>query len=131
MVGKFNLLIVSSRLEMKQALRQILGGLPLNVYVAGNVRQAEDALEKHRIDVVLCDERISDGTYHDVLALTVDSVPKIRFILLLALGGFEEYREAIRLGVAEVVRSPFEPADIELALIHAMRGNAAVTHAAA
>ena len=113
------LLIVSGRLEMKLALPQILGGLPLNVYVAESVEQGQDALEKHGIDVALCDERISDGTYHDVLALTVDSVPKIQFILLLALGGYEEHREATRRGMAEVIHSPFEPTDIELAIIHA------------
>src|SRR5215471_7713202 len=114
------LLIVSSRLETKRALLQILDGLPLNVYWVGTVEQAVDALEKHGIDVVLSDEHLSDGTYHDILALTIDRLPKTQFIVLLT-SGFAEHREAMQLGVMEVVRSPFQPTDIELALIHAMR----------
>ena len=130
MVGKFNLLIVSSRLEIKRQVLRSLNGLPLNTYAAGSA-QAEDALNMHRICAVLCDERISDGTYHDVLALTIDQVPKIKFILLLTLGGPDEHREARRLGVAEVIPSRFEPTDLELALIHAIRDQNAELHAAA
>jgi len=131
MVRKLNLLIVSSRLEMKHDLLRVLDGFPLNVYAAGSVKQAEDALSKHAIHVVLCDERISDGTYHDVLALTIDVVTKIQFILLLTTGGREEYREAMQLGVTEVVHSRFEPTDIELALIHAIREQTPAMHVAA
>lgn len=122
MVGKVNLLIVSSRLELKRTLLRILDGLPLNVYAASSAQQAGDTLEKQWIDVVLCDEHISDGTYHDVLAGTVERFPKIQFILLLTIGGTEEYREARRLGVSDVVHPHFEPTDIELALLHAIRG---------
>ena len=124
-------LVVSSRLEIKRSLLQILDGLPLNVYTASGVGQTKEVLKKHRFDVVLCDDHILDGTYHEVLALTVNMVPKPQFILLLTLGVPDEQLEAARLGAAEVVRTPFEATDIELALIHAMRGNAAVAHAAA
>ena len=131
MVGKVNLLLVSSRLEMKRKLLRILEGWPLNVYAAGSVEQADDTLRRHGINAVLCDEQLCDGTYHDVLGLTIDKLPKIQFILLLTVGGSEEYREARRLGVTEVIHPRFEPTDIELALIHALRGQTLVAHAAA
>ena len=131
MIRKLNLIIVSSRLEMKRDLLRILDGFPLNVYAAGSVQQAEDALRNHTIHAVLCDERVSDGNYHDVLALTLEAALKVQFILLLTTGGPEEYQEAMRLGVAEVVHSRFEPTDIELALIHAIRGQAPAMHVAA
>jgi hypothetical protein len=47
-----------------------------------------DALEKHGIDVVVSDERLSDGTYHDILALTINRLPKTQLIVLLTTGGF-------------------------------------------
>ena len=103
---RVELLIVSSRVETKRALLQILDGLPLNVYCA-------------------------DGTYHDILALTIDRLPKTQLIVLLTTGGFAEYREAMQLGVKEVVRSPFQPTDIELALIRAMRNQPGTAHALA
>jgi len=101
------------------------------VYCAGTVEQAVDALEKHGINVVVSDEHLSDGTYHDILALTIDLLPKTQLIVLLTTGGFAEYREAMQLGVKEVVRSPFQPTDIELALIRAMRNQPGTAHAVA
>ena len=131
MIKGVEVLIVSSRLETKRILLQILDGLPLNVYCAGTVEQAVDALEKHGINVVVSDEHLSDGTYHDILALTIDRLPKTQLIVLLTTGGFAEYREAMQLGVKEVVRSPFQPTDIELALIRAMRNQPGMAHAVA
>jgi len=118
-------------LENKRTLLSFLEGLPLNIYTVGNVEEAEEMFEEHEIDVVVCDERVSDGTYHDVLALTVDRTPKIQFIVLLCTGGQEEYFEAVRLGVTHVVRPPLHPTDIELALIHALRQKPAVMYAVA
>jgi DNA-binding NtrC family response regulator len=131
MARAIELLIVSSRLENRGALMRILDGLPLDVLAAGNVEQAEEVLERGTVDVVLCDERLSDGTYHDVLALTIDRAPKIHFIVMMCSGGIGEYREAMQLGVSEVVRFPLQPTDVELALIHAMRRQPAAAHAAA
>ena len=81
--------------------------------------------------MILCEERIHDGTYHDVLALTASRVPKTQFILLVqVLEEAGERRDAGRLGVAEVIRAPFEPTDVELALIHVIGGQTAGEQAA-
>jgi DNA-binding NtrC family response regulator len=129
MAREIDLLIVSSRLENKKTILRFLEGLPLNIYTVGNVEESEETLEEHEIDVVVCDERLSDGAYHDVLALTIDRKPKIHFIVLLCTGGQEEYCEAIRLGATDVVRPPLHATDIELALIHALRQKQAVLYA--
>lgn len=131
MAREIDLLLVSSRLENKRTLLRFLEELPLNIYTVGNVVEAEETLEEREIDVVVCDERVSDGTYHDVLALTLDRKPQIQFVLLLCTGGQEEYSEAIRLGVTEVVRPPLHPTDIELALIHTLRQKQTVMYAVA
>jgi DNA-binding NtrC family response regulator len=131
MAKEIDLLIVSSRLENKKTILRFLEGLPLNIYTVGNVEEAEETLEEREIDLVVCDERLSDGAYCDVLALTIDRKPKIQFILLLCTGGQEECCEAIRLGVTDVVRPPLHPTDIELALIHALRQKQTVMYAVA
>jgi phosphoserine phosphatase RsbU/P len=131
MAREIDLLIVSSRLENKKTILRFLEGLPLNTCTVGSVEEAEETFEEHEIDVVVCDERLSDGAYHDVLALTIDRKPRIQFIVLLCTGGQEEYCEAIRLGVTDVVRPPLDPTDIEVALIHALRQKQAVMYAVA
>ena len=130
MARELEMLIVSSRLENKRTLLRFLEGLPLNIYTVGNVEEAEETFDEHEIDVVVCDERVSDGTYHDVLALTIDR-NNIQFIVLLCTGGQEEYCEAIRLGVTDVVRPPLHPTDIELALIRVLRQKQALMHTVA
>ena len=131
MAREIDLLIVSSRLENKRTILRFLEGLPLNIYTVANVEEAEETLAEREIDVVVCDERVSDGTYHDVLAFTLDRKPQIQFILLLCTGAQEECSEAIRLGVTDVVRPPLHPTDIELALIHALRQKHTVMYAVA
>ena len=131
MANKIDLLIVSSRLENKRTLLRFLEGLPLNIYTVANAEEAQETLEQHEIAVVVCDERVSDGTYHDVLALTLDGKSRTQFILLLCTGGQDEYSEAMRLGVTYVVRPPLHPTDVELALLHALRHKEAVMYAAA
>lgn len=131
MAREIDLLIVSSRLEIKRTLLRFLEGLPLNLYTVGNVEEAEETFDEREIDVVVCDERVSDGTYHDVLALTLDRKRQVQFILLLCTGGQEEYSEATRLGVTDVVRRPLHSTDIELALIHALRQKRASMYAVA
>jgi DNA-binding NtrC family response regulator len=126
-----DLLIVSSRLEHKRDLMHILDGLGANLLTVGNVEQAEEVLEGRRVELILCDERLSDGIYRDVLALTINREPKIQFIVVMWEGGIEEYREAMQLGVTEVVHCPLQPTDVELALIHAMRNQREVAQAMA
>ena len=40
---------------------------------------------------------------------------------MLCTGEWEEYLEALKLGAADVIRSPLQAPDIELVLIQAMR----------
>jgi hypothetical protein len=41
---------------------------------------------------------------------------------MLCTGEWDEYLEALHLGAEEVLRCPLQPTDVDLALIHAMRG---------
>ena len=92
MAREIDLVIVSSRLENKRTLLRFLEGLPLNIYPVGNVEEAEETFEEHEIDVVVCDERVSDGTYHDVLALMIDRILNISiYFSALVDGEYKRY----------------------------------------
>ncbi|MGB2633390.1 MAG: hypothetical protein WAM58_05590 [Candidatus Acidiferrum sp.] len=104
---------------------RIFDGLPINSYSAPSVQQAKEALRLRPFSVVFCEERLSDGSYNDLLREVRALSEDIRFVVMLCTGEWEEYLEALRLGAEEVLRCPLQPTDVDLALIHAMRGPAA------
>lgn len=118
-------LIVSCRPENRRILMRVFEDLPVDAYSAPSIEQAKEALKLRPFSVVFCEERLSDGHYSDLLGELRSAAEDIRLVVLLCTGEWEEYLEALRLGAEEVLRCPLQPTDIDLALIHAMRGGAA------
>ena len=120
----WNLLVVSSRLENKRAMLNILSDHPVNVFTAASIEQAEEVLSRHRVRLIFSEETVSDGTYQDLLSLVPDPS---QVVVLLSTGEWAECLAAMKLGVREIIRFPLQPTDVELALIHAARDQASET----
>jgi DNA-binding NtrC family response regulator len=118
------ILIVSCRPDNRKMLMRVFDGLPIDSYSAPSIQQAKEALRLRAFSVVFCEERLSDGAYNDLLREVRTVSEDIRFVVMLCTGEWEEYLEALRLGAEEVLRCPLQPTDVDLALIHAMRGTA-------
>ena len=71
--------------------------------------------------MVFCEERLSDGSYCDLLRDIRATWPETGFVVLLCTGEREEYLQAMRLGAQEVLRCPLRPTDVDLVLIQAMK----------
>ena len=112
------LLIVSSRLETKKALLNIIQGLPVDVYTSPSIEHAWEMLMSQPMDVIFCDERLPDGSYPDFLRAVRSEHRLARFVLLLSSeDDWKDYRQAMRLGVSDVLRRSYQPTDVELVLI--------------
>jgi DNA-binding NtrC family response regulator len=74
--------------------------------------------------MVFCEERLSDGSYCDLLTDVRATWPETRFVVLLCRGKWKEYLQAMRLGAQEVLRCPLRPTDIDLVLIQATKKSA-------
>jgi two-component system response regulator PilR (NtrC family) len=118
------ILIVSCRPDNRKMLMRVFDGLPIDSYSAPSIEQAKEALRLRPFSVVFCEERLTDGSYNDLLREVRAASEDIRFVVMLCTGEWEEYLEALRLGAEEVLRCPLQPTDVDLALIHAMRGPA-------
>lgn len=116
------ILIVSCRPDNRKMLLRVFEGQPIDSYSAPTLEQAKEALRLRPFSVVFCEERLSDGTYADLLRDVRAISEEIRFVVMLCTGEWEEYLEALRIGAEEVLRCPLQPTDVDLALIHAMRG---------
>ena len=116
-----HLLIVSSRIENKKALLNIVEGLPVDAYTSPTIERAWEVLMSQPIDVILCDDRLPDGHYPDFLNAVRSEHRMTRFVVLLTSEDWEDYLQAIRLGATDVLRCPYQPTDVELVLIRAGR----------
>jgi DNA-binding NtrC family response regulator len=116
------ILIVSCRPENRKTLLRVFDASPIDSYCAPSIEDARAALKSRSFSVVFCEERLLDGSYRDLLH-DLRSTETTLLVVMLCTGEWEEYLEALRLGAEEVLRCPLQPTDIDLALIHAMRGN--------
>ena len=116
-----DVLLVSCHAENRRTLFGVFQDLPVNAHSVFTLAQAIEFISAHRIDMVFCEETLPDGSYRDVLAKLRSDSPSAQFILLMCSGEWDEYLEALRLGVEEVLGSPVLPIDVDLALIHSFR----------
>jgi len=121
MEKELDVLIVSSRLENRKALLRILEELPVETFSVSTIGQALEVLSSHSFAVIFCEEDVPDGSYRKLLAEVLTTRHVNRLIVMLCTGEWEEYLEALKLGAADVIRSPLQAPDIELVLIQAMR----------
>jgi DNA-binding NtrC family response regulator len=116
-----NILIVASRLENKDRLLSVLDGLPVTTFAVPKIEPAIEVLSSSPIDLIFCEERVTDGFYRELLSAVHRHNLMIRFVLILCTGNWEECIEAMRLGVTDVLQCPLEPSDINLTLVRTMR----------
>src|SRR5215831_12515962 len=117
------MLIVSCRPENRKTLVRMFDELSINSYVAPTIRDARQLLGSRSLSMVFCEERLSDGSYCDLLREVRATWPETGFVVLLCTGEREEYLQAMRLGAQEVLRCPLRPTDVDLVLIQAMKRN--------
>jgi len=117
-------LVLSARPEKKKSLLRILEDLLVNVFGAATLAEAREVLSEQSISVVFCEARVSDGRYLDLLPFARAKQQSIQFVAMLGPGEWSEYMNARGFGAAKAVRWPLEPADVESALIPAMRKQA-------
>lgn len=108
-------LIVSARHEHLKTLMRVLDASSARVITAFSLRQAQEALALQSFGIVFCDESLSDGTYRDLLSMSIE----LKLVLLLRSGDWPEYLEAMQQGAFDVLRCPLQPAEVENVLLRA------------
>ena len=121
MLRRWDVLVICREMGDRNALIHMLEGMSVSVLACSTLSQAEEVLSTHKIDLVFCDEHFSGGSFRDLLRTTQGWISKPHIVAIFHLGDWAEYKEAMQLGVFEVISSPFHPTDVELAVIRAMR----------
>src|SRR5215472_1221379 len=103
-----DILIVSGS-ENRRILSQFLAGLPINMFSAASIAQAQELVFRHQIQVAFCEERLPDGSFRDLLRMQFVKAQATRWVVLLTTGEWAEYLEALKLGATDAVRCPMKP----------------------
>ena len=114
-------LVVSSELEHRRALNEILRGEGHETICASRVSECQQALQTQSVFLIFCDRRLSDGNYRDVVAATRAAHQHARVIVTSRLADWDEYLDALQNGAFDLIASPCHPTDVLWSIVQARR----------
>lgn len=115
-------LVVSSHLECRRALLRILEDLGVNTFASGTLADAAELLSRQEVPLVFCDDRLTDGSYRDLLHTLQGWKKTPHVVVTTRIGEWRDYLEALSLGVVDMIEYPYRSTDVELNVIRAKRG---------
>lgn len=121
MMKRWDVLVACAELRNRKALIHMLEGMSVGVYSCSTWSQAMEVLSSREIELVFCDENLSDGSFRGLLRAMQTWNGRPQVVVIVHFGEWAEYQDAVQLGVFEVISSPLHPTDVELAVIRAMR----------
>jgi DNA-binding NtrC family response regulator len=117
----FEVLVVSSDIESRRHLSDILIGQGIDPICVSTLRECHESLAQKRIGLVFCEPRVSDGTYQELLAAYRLTTHKPRLVVTSRGADWEEFKEAMRCGAFDVISAPCRPTDVEWMVLQAVR----------
>jgi DNA-binding NtrC family response regulator len=121
MVKRWDVLVVCTEMKNRNALAHMLEGMSVGVFACSTLSQAMEVLSSHKIELVFCDENLSDGSFRDLLRANQLWIGRPHIVVIVHHGEWAERLDTSQRGVFEVISSPFHPTDVELAVIRTMR----------
>jgi len=115
------ILIVSSELEDRRKLNDMLHKEGYETVCASRVSECEDALKTQNISLIFCDRRLSDGNYRDIISALRASNQPAPVVVTSRLADWDEYLEALHHGAFDLISSPCQPTDVLWAIVQARR----------
>lgn len=129
MIVQWQILVASPDLETRRQTARILVKQGYDPIYAATVNQCREILAKQDIALVFCERQFADGDYRDILAIPVYGAQskRPRVVLMSDLMKREQYQEARRSGVFDILSLPCRPTNIEWTIILAKRDDRNLT----
>jgi DNA-binding NtrC family response regulator len=121
MTTPFEVVVVSSDMESRRHLSDILVGQGLDPICISTLRECHENLAQRRVGLVFCDPHVADGNYQELLAAYRLTDRKPRVVVTSRGADWEEFKEAMRWGAFDVISAPCRPTDVEWMVIQARR----------
>jgi len=115
------ILVVSSELEHRRKLNDILHKEGYETISASRVSECKQALQTQNVALIFCDRRLSDGNYRDIISIPRASNQQRRVVVTSRLADWDEYLDALHHGAFDLITSPCRPTDVLWAIVQARR----------
>jgi two-component system response regulator HydG len=112
MIATAEILVASMDLEERRRFTHVLREEGWDVTCAARVKDCRETLSNRQVRLILCDFRLPDGTYRDVMHLVRPLEPKVPVIVMSRLADWDEYLDVLRHGGFDLISSPCEPTDL-------------------
>ena len=116
----WQVVVASSDLENRRSLAAVLLRLGIDPFCVSAVSHCREILEKEIVGLIFSDPTLSDGDYRDILE-TSHSIYGRPYLVLTCRHTHTEYRQAVGIGVFDVISVPCRPTDVEWMVIQARR----------
>ena len=115
------ILIVSSELENRRSLVEILEKEGYDAICVSRASECKEVLATQKVELIFCDRRLTDGSYRDVVAAARSTQGKVRVVVTSRLADWDEYLEALHYGAFDLIVSPCRPTDVLWTILRALR----------
>jgi DNA-binding NtrC family response regulator len=113
-------LVASSDENVLQKLAEITVQCGLATFLAFTVGESKRILDRQRVCLVVCDDRLIDGKYEDILNETVRLLLKTPLIVVSPTGDWRDYLKAIGAGAFDYLAYPPIPGDLPRSISNAL-----------
>jgi DNA-binding NtrC family response regulator len=125
MNGPLEVMLLSSDLEARRRLKNILEGPGIDAVCVSSLSDCEGVLAKQPMDLVFCDSHFADGTYRDLLHSKYLADRRAKVVVTSRLADWDEFLDAIRLGAFDMIAAPCQPTEVEWVLSQVVRAQRA------
>ena len=121
------LLLIDDEQNVLRALSRLLRRDGYQILTAGSFAEALDALASHRVDLILCDQRMPDGKGTDLLGTIKTAYPDTIRMILSGYADLNTVTEAINGGaVYRFLTKPWDDEQLRQVVRDALRRDAAL-----
>jgi DNA-binding NtrC family response regulator len=116
-------LIASSNLEMHKRLTLIFSPWHLDLLSCCSLKAAQEILARQPVFLAFCEDRLPDGSYHELLAASKHTTPISRLVVVFKAPNNYEMRAtaAVERGAFATIGPFSDDIEVESVLIRAIR----------
>lgn len=112
-LGQKRILVLSRDPRNHELFRRTIRGRRLEIVTASTLAGSGDALRSGTISLVLCDEKLQDGNYTDVLQQVRGFATHIPVVVFSRLADWDRYLKAMRAGAFDLILIPCRSGEID------------------
>ncbi len=120
MEQKSQILVVDDEEQMRAAMEAVLARMGHSVKKCENGKEALEAIEASKPDLIVSDMRMPEMGGMELLAAVRESHPMLPVVMITAYGTIEQAVDVMKNGAFDFVTKPFSAEDLEQVVVRAL-----------